>query len=72
VAERPSGDEAPPAPRARYPEAGLCDTCTHAELKRTQRSRFLRCGLSDTDASFERYPRLPVLACRGHRPFEPA
>jgi hypothetical protein len=67
VAERPGGGDAPGGNR--YPEAGLCDTCTHAELKQTQRSRFLRCALSDVDASFERYPRLPVLACRGYRPF---
>ncbi|MSQ41874.1 MAG: hypothetical protein EXR65_02415 [Dehalococcoidia bacterium] len=28
-------------------------------------SRFLRCGRSDADESFARYPPLPVTACRG-------
>lgn len=26
------------------------------------------CELSKTDASFPRYPRLPVLRCRGYEP----
>jgi hypothetical protein len=51
--------------RESYPEAGLCDRCLHGEITRSQRSRFLRCRLADTDARFAKYPRLPVLACDG-------
>lgn len=49
-------------------EPGLCRTCRHARLKTTPRSAFLRCSLADHDPRFERYPRLPVLACAGHEP----
>ena len=39
----------------------------HAETIRSDRgSEFLRCGLSDTDPSFPKYPRLPVLRCSGY------
>lgn len=46
-------------------EAGLCASCRHARLKTTARSAFLLCGLSEADARFPRYPRLPVLSCSG-------
>jgi hypothetical protein len=50
--------------------AGLCERCVHARRVVTRRgSRFILCERSQTDASFPRYPDLPVLACRG---FEPA
>jgi hypothetical protein len=29
-------------------------------------SIFYRCGLSDTDARFPKYPALPVLSCPGY------
>ena len=29
---------------------------------------FYRCGLSDIDPSFPKYPRLPVLECAGFEP----
>lgn len=46
---------------------GLCGRCRHARRLRSDRgSAFWRCGLSDSDARFPRYPRLPVLACAGH------
>lgn len=45
--------------------AGLCRRCRHARLLTSKRSAFLRCGLSDGDPEFPRYPRLPVVACRG-------
>lgn len=58
------------AARARMSDdpVGLCRTCVHAALVRTRRSVFWRCGLSDTDTRFERYPRLPVLQCSGWSP----
>ncbi len=49
-------------------DPGLCATCVHAAVIRGARSAFWMCELSKTDASFDRYPRLPVLRCRGHRP----
>jgi hypothetical protein len=45
---------------------GLCATCIHTRIIRSERgSRFLRCGLSDEDPRFPKYPRLPVLTCDG-------
>lgn len=47
---------------------GLCATCAHARVVTNRRgSRFYRCGLSDADSRFRKYPRLPVLACAGYR-----
>ena len=47
------------------PRAGLCERCTHARTVPTPRSAFWLCGRARDDARFERYPRLPVLACPG-------
>lgn len=47
------------------PRAGLCEHCAHARSVRTPRSAFWLCGRSRDDARFERYPRIPVLACPG-------
>lgn len=46
-------------------DPGLCGACLHRRLLRSRRSTFLRCDLAARDASFPRYPRLPVLDCRG-------
>lgn len=51
-----------------FPDAGLCAGCVHAAVVRSRRSRYLRCALSDMDPAFPRYPRLPVLTCRGFEP----
>jgi hypothetical protein len=49
--------------------AGLCDSCAHQQVVRTGRgSVFSLCRRAKTDRSFPKYPRLPVLACRGHEP----
>ncbi len=50
---------------------GLCGTCRHARRVVTPRSVFLLCELAATDPGFARYPRLPVLSCRGHEPAPP-
>jgi hypothetical protein len=50
---------------------GLCARCTHAKTVTTPRSTFWRCMLSDVDPRFDRYPRLPVLACAGFTPGDP-
>jgi hypothetical protein len=47
--------------------AGLCDTCTHVQIVRSSKgSSFVLCRLSEVDASFRRYPTLPVITCRGY------
>jgi len=46
---------------------GLCLTCRHMQLITSDRgSRFYRCGKSDVDPNFAKYPRLPVLRCSGY------
>ena len=49
---------------------GLCASCRHARVVETERSRFWRCGRSDHDPRFARYPRLPMLECPGYEPPE--
>jgi hypothetical protein len=47
-------------------KAGLCASCLHSEIVRSDRgSVFYRCGLSRTVPDFPKYPRLPVLICAG-------
>jgi hypothetical protein len=47
--------------------AGLCADCRHARRVESARgSRFFLCGRAVSDPSFLKYPRLPVLACRGY------
>ncbi len=52
---------------------GLCLDCRHVRLvgSRTGQS-YHRCGRSDDDGRYPRFPRLPVLRCDGHDPVEPA
>jgi hypothetical protein len=45
---------------------GLCATCEHLQVVASSRSMFVRCGLSDVEPAFPRYPPLPVLACPGY------
>ncbi|MGA8492429.1 MAG: hypothetical protein WB711_18520 [Terriglobales bacterium] len=48
--------------------AGLCFDCEHSHRIQSARgSTFYRCKLSDTDPSFAKYPRLPVLQCAGYK-----
>lgn len=52
---------------ASYP--GLCATCQHMERTESRRgSVFYRCLRAQTDASFRKYPPLPVRQCRGYQP----
>jgi len=47
-------------------DVGLCSVCRHVVATTNDRgSTFYRCGLAKTDPSFPKYPRLPVLVCRG-------
>ena len=48
---------------------GLCATCQHVKSTTTKRgSVFYLCRRSQTDASFRKYPPLPVVQCRGYEP----
>lgn len=52
--------------RHMLPRVGLCSVCRHVRTVENRRgSAFFLCGRARTDPSFPRYPRLPVLACRG-------
>ena len=51
--------------------AGLCAHCHFLQVLRSKTSTFVRCGLSDRDDRFPRYPPLPRYACDGHRPADP-
>jgi hypothetical protein len=62
----PLRDPAELAELATHP--GLCASCIHLRLLRSPRSTFARCAKAERDPSFPRYPRLPVVACAGHRP----
>ncbi len=46
-------------------DPGLCARCRHVRTVEAARSVFVRCGRSDDDPRFLRYPRLPVAACPG-------
>jgi len=47
---------------------GLCETCKFMRRIESDRgSIFYMCLLSLTDASFPKYPRLPVLNCGGYK-----
>ena len=47
--------------------AGLCADCRHARVIRNDRgSVFYQCGKHFEDPTFPKYPRLPVLECRGY------
>ena len=46
--------------------AGLCASCARARrIKNDRGSIFVLCLHSRNDPSFPKYPRLPVIACRG-------
>ena len=50
------------------PPAGLCDGCRWRRDVESARSTFVLCSRGLTDPSFPKYPRLPVLTCRGYEP----
>jgi hypothetical protein len=48
---------------------GLCAQCQQCRIAGNARgSTFYRCARADSDATFARYPRLPVLRCAGYEP----
>ena len=59
----------PGPPEARNSNVGLCSACQHIRLIQSDRgSNFYLCQKSLTDSAFPKYPRLPVLQCRGYEP----
>ncbi len=56
------------------PPAGLCSRCCHQQLVRNTRgSVFSLCRRSRVEPDrYPRYPRLPVTACGGFEPRDPA
>lgn len=49
------------------PPAGLCADCRWMRRVRSAKgSEFVRCGRSEIDPSYPRYPPLPVTRCAGH------
>jgi hypothetical protein len=47
--------------------AGLCADCVFARINRSDRGAvFYQCAKSFEDASFPKYPRLPVQVCPGY------
>jgi hypothetical protein len=59
--------ERPLTRRPRGPDSGLCETCKHRQLvPNTRGSVFSLCTRSRIDPAYPRYPRLPVLECRGY------
>jgi hypothetical protein len=58
-------------PKTQFATAGLCATCMHMRQITSDRgSLFYQCQLSAVDASFPKYPRLPVIQCRGYQNVE--
>lgn len=54
-------------------EAGLCARCRWMRRITSDRgSVFYLCRRSATDPAFPKYPRLPVLHCRGYEKMPPA
>jgi hypothetical protein len=49
------------------PDVGLCATCRFVRLVPSVRNvTYYRCGRSDDDESYRRFPRLPVVSCAGY------
>lgn len=61
-----------PAGRTFDPSVGLCSVCRFVIRQDTRRGAvFYRCGRADDDATFRKYPPIPVAECRGFETDEP-
>jgi hypothetical protein len=47
---------------------GLCFDCRHSRVVRARRAIYWLCRLAAVDVRFDKYPRLPVVACIGYEP----
>jgi hypothetical protein len=61
----PADEGRPPATLAK---AGLCATCLHCRIVKTERSTFYLCQRSFTDPRYLKYPPIPVRECPGYEP----
>jgi hypothetical protein len=62
--KKPQPEESREAERQRV---GLCADCIHVRKIESDRSSiFYFCQRSRTEPEFPKYPRLPVLQCRGY------
>jgi hypothetical protein len=47
---------------------GLCESCRHARrVVSAKNQSFWLCRLSERDAQFPKYPKLPVVSCEGYQ-----
>ena len=61
-----------PKLEAERQRVGLCFHCRHMRRIVSERgSTFYLCQKSANDASFPKYPKLPVEQCSGHENLEP-
>ncbi len=55
------------------PFVGLCSVCCQAQrIVSARGSSFYLCRMASRDETFLRYPRLPVMSCRGFEDLEEA
>jgi len=52
-------------PESETRRVGLCARCRWARTVPSRTTVFWLCERSLTDPSFDKYPRLPILSCRG-------
>jgi hypothetical protein len=57
---------APGQERVPRDPVGLCRSCRNARIVPAGDRQYWLCRVAAVDARFERYPRLPVIACRGY------
>lgn len=70
--ENPESSKHEHSPHAAGPDPGLCALCTHVNRNETRKGMvYWRCTRAATDPRFPKYPRLPVLSCRGFEPSKP-
>jgi hypothetical protein len=71
--ESSDAERRPPPVLANGLFVGLCSACRHGVLTRTRRgTEFVRCARAARDSRMRKHPRLPVTACPGYEPIEPA
>ncbi len=67
VDEAPDGDSYTFCMEQIDGRVGLCASCVHARRVTSGRGpTFVLCGRSQSDASYPKYPRLPVVRCDGY------
>ena len=58
-------------PKSLFDSIGLCGSCKYVRLIVSDRgSKFYLCRRSEADATFPKYPRLPLVVCPGYEKTE--